>query len=143
MRLDGKVAIVTGGAQGIGRASALRFASEGARVAVADLQVDGASKVAAEITSSGSAFGIAVDVRDRAQVQSAVDQTVAQFGGVDILMNNAGVIRITPFLEIDEEEWDLLFDVNCKGLLWFAQAAARQMIQQGRGGKIINVASQA
>jgi NAD(P)-dependent dehydrogenase (short-subunit alcohol dehydrogenase family) len=72
-----------------------------------------------------------------------MDQAVEQFGGVDILMNNAGVIRITPFLEITEEEWDLLFDVNCKGLLWCAQAAARQMIKQGRGGKIINVASQA
>jgi acetoin reductase-like protein len=144
MRLDGKVAIVTGGAQGIGRATAIRFASEGASVAIADLQVDGANTVAQEITSNGgSAFGIGVDVRDRTQVQSVVDQTVSQFGGVDILMNNACVIQITPFLEVDEEEWDLLFDVNCKGLLWFAQAAARRMIEQGRGGKIINVASQA
>jgi acetoin reductase-like protein len=144
MRLEGKVAIVTGGAQGIGRASALRFASEGASVVVADLQGDGANAVADEITGNGGkAFGIAVDVRDRARAQAVVDATVERFGGVDILMNNAGVIRITPFLEIDEAEWDLLFDVNCKGMLWLSQAAARQMIAQGRGGKIVNVASQA
>ena len=143
-RLDGKVAIVTGGAQGIGRASALRFASEGAKVMIADLQEAGARTVAEEIgKAGGEAAGMTVDVRNRDQVQAVVDETVARFGGVDILMNNAGVIKITPFLEIDEAEWDLLFDVNCKGLLWFSQAAARQMIEQGRGGKIINVASQA
>ena len=143
-RLEGKVAIVTGGAQGIGRASAMRFASEGAKVAVADLQEAGARTVAEEISQAGGeAIGMAVDVRNRDQAQAVVDETVARFGGVDILMNNAGVIKITPFLEIEEEEWDLLFNVNCKGLLWFAKAAARQMIEQGRGGKIINVASQA
>jgi D-sorbitol dehydrogenase (acceptor) len=143
-RLEGKVAIVTGGAQGIGRASAMRFASEGAKVMIADLQEAGARAVAEEISQAGGeAIGMAVDVRNRDQAQAVVDEAVAVFGGVDILMNNAGVIRITPFLEIDEEEWDLLFDVNCKGLLWFAQAAARRMIEQGRGGKIINVASQA
>ena len=144
MRLDGKTAIVTGGAQGIGRATALRFASEGARVVIADLQDDAAKAVAAEIgAAGGEALGLALDVRKREQVQAVVDTAIGRFGGVDILMNNAGVIKITPFLEIDEAEWDLLFDVNCKGLLWCAQAAAKQMIEQGRGGKIINVASQA
>ena len=144
MRLEGKTAIVTGGAQGIGRATAKRFAVEGAKVVIGDLQEEGAQAVAKEIgDAGGQALGMALDVRDRAQVQAVVDRAVEQFGGVDILMNNAGVIRITPFLEITEEEWDLLFDVNCKGLLWCAQAAARQMIEQGRGGKIINVASQA
>ena len=143
-RLDGKTAIVTGGAQGIGRATALRFAAEGARVVIADLQDDAAKAVAAEIEAAGGeALGLALDVRRQEQVQAVVDTAVGRFGGVDILMNNAGVIKITPFLEIDEAEWDLLFDVNCKGLLWCAQAAARQMIEQGRGGKIINVASQA
>ena len=143
-RLENKTAIVTGGAQGIGRASALRFASEGARVVIADLNQDGATAVAQEIEAAGGqAFGMALDVRRRDQAQAVVDAAVERFGGVDILMNNAGVIKITPFLEIDEAEWDLLFDVNCKGILWCAQAAARQMIEQGRGGKIINVASQA
>jgi acetoin reductase-like protein len=144
MRLEGKTAIVTGGAQGIGRATAKRFAADGARVIIGDLQEGGAQVVANEVTDAGGqAVGMALDVRDQAQVQAVVDRAVEQFGGVDILMNNAGVIRITPFLEITEEEWDLIFDVNCKGLLWCAQAAARQMIKQGRGGKIINVASQA
>jgi D-sorbitol dehydrogenase (acceptor) len=144
MRLEGKTAIVTGGAQGIGRACAMRFAGEGAKVVIGDLQGDGAQSVAREITDAGGqAVGMALDVRDQQQAQAIVDRAVAEFGSVDILMNNAGVIRITPFLEITEEEWDLLFDVNCKGMLWCSQAAARQMITQGRGGKIINVASQA
>lgn len=144
MRLEGKVAVVTGGAQGIGRASALRFASEGASVVIGDLNTKGAQAVAGEIEAAGGrAADMALDVRDRAQAQAIVDLAVERFGSVDILMNNAGVIKITPFLEIDEAEWDLLFDVNCKGLLWCAQAAAQQMIKQGRGGKIINVASQA
>jgi acetoin reductase-like protein len=143
-RLEGKVAIVTGGAQGIGRAVSHRFAQEGARVAIADLQLDGAQKVADEIgAAGGQALAVAVDVANQAQVQAMVDQVVALFGGVDILVNNAGVIRITPFLEITEEEWDTVFAVNCKGLLWCAQAAAQQMVAQGRGGKIINLASQA
>ena len=144
MRLDGKVAIVTGGAQGIGRATARRFASEGAKVVIADLQADAATAVADEIgANGGEAMGLAADVTERAAAGTVVDSAVERFGGVDILFNNAGVIRITPFLEIDEAEWDLLFDVNCKGTLWFAQAAAARMIEQGRGGRIINVASQA
>ncbi|MEJ7761867.1 MAG: L-iditol 2-dehydrogenase [Thermomicrobiales bacterium] len=144
MRLDGKVAIVTGGAQGIGRATARRFASEGAKVVIADLQADAATAVADEIgVNGGDAIGLAADVTERAAAGTVVDAAVERFGGVDILFNNAGVIRITPFLEIDEAEWDLLFDVNCKGTLWFAQAAAARMIEQGRGGRIINVASQA
>jgi D-sorbitol dehydrogenase (acceptor) len=144
MRLEGKTAIVTGGAQGIGRACARRFAGEGAKVVIGDLQEDGAKAVAKEIADAGGqAVGMALDVRDQQQAQAFVDRAVAEFGSVDILMNNAGVIRNTPFLEITEEEWDLLFDVNCKGMLWCSQAAARQMIKQGRGGKIINVASQA
>jgi len=144
MRLDGKVAIVTGGAQGIGRATARRFASEGAKVVIADLQADAATAVADEIgANGGEAMGLAADVTERAAAGTVVDSAVERFGGVDILFNNAGVIRITPFLEIDEAEWDLLFDVNCKGTLWFAQAAAARMIEQGRGGTIINVASQA
>lgn len=144
MRLGGKVTIVTGGAQGIGRAVGLRFAREGASVAVADLRLGGAQKVAEEIVAAGGkAVAMAVDVADQTQVQAMIDQTVASLGAVDVLVNNAGVIRITPFLEISEEEWDAVFAVNCKGLLWCAQAAARQMIAQGRGGKIINLASQA
>jgi acetoin reductase-like protein len=144
MRLHGKVAIVTGGAQGMGRAISLRLAQEGSSVVVADLNLDGANNVVREIVAGGaSALAVAVDVRDQQQVQEMVDAAVAQFGGLDILVNNAGVGKIIPFLETTEADWNFIFDINCKGLLWCSQAAAKQMINQGRGGKIINLASQA
>ncbi len=144
MRLSGKVAIVTGGAQGMGRAISLRYAQEGANVVVADRNGDGAEQVAREIeVADGRATAVAVDVRDQAQVQRMIDVAVEQFGGLDVLVNNAGVGKIIPFLETTEADWDFMFDINCKGLLWCSQAAARQMIAQERGGKIINLASQA
>ncbi len=144
MRLEGKTAIVTGGAQGMGRAISLRLAHEGASLVVADLQQEAAQQVAGEIAGAGGrAVAVAVDVRDQQQVQAMVDTAVRELGGLDILVNNAGVGRIIPFLETTERDWDFMFDVNCKGLLWCSQAAARVMIEQGRGGKIINLASQA
>ena len=144
MRLSGKVAIVTGGAQGMGRAISLRYAQEGANVVVADRNGDGAEQVAREIEGAdGRATAVAVDVRDQAQVQQMIDAAVERFGGLDVLVNNAGVGKIIPFLETTEADWDFMFDINCKGLLWCSQAAARQMIAQERGGKIINLASQA
>jgi D-sorbitol dehydrogenase (acceptor) len=141
MRLAGKIAIVTGGAQGIGRGICLRYAEEGAKVVVADLKQEAAELVAREIGDDALAF--AVDVRDQAQVQRLVDATVERFGGIDILVNNAGLGKIIPFFDTTEADWDLMFDVNCKGLLWCSQAVARRMIDQGRGGKIVNLASQA
>jgi D-sorbitol dehydrogenase (acceptor) len=144
MKLEGKVAIVTGGAQGMGRAIARRFATEGARVVIADLQPDVAAATAEEIKGEGGqAVSVAVDVRNQEQVQAMVDTAVREFGGLDILVNNAGVGKIIPFLDTTERDWNFMFDVNCKGLLWCSQAAARVMIEQGRGGKIINLASQA
>lgn len=143
-RLQDKVAIVTGAASGMGRAIAARYVQEGARVVVADLNAAGAQRAASEIAAAGgSATSVAVDVRDQAQVQAMVDTAVREFGGLDILVNNAGVGKIIPFLETTEADWDFMFDINCKGLLWCSQAAARVMIEQGRGGKIINLASQA
>jgi D-sorbitol dehydrogenase (acceptor) len=136
MRLEGKIAIVTGGAQGIGRAICLRYAGEGAKVVVADLKQDAAELVAQEIRHrAGEGMALAVDVRDQTKVQEMVDSTVEHFGGIDILVNNAGLGKIIPFLDTTEADWDLMFDVNCKGLLWCSQAVARQMI--------INLASQA
>jgi D-sorbitol dehydrogenase (acceptor) len=144
MRLNGKIAIVTGGAQGMGRAISLRYAQEGASVVLADMNLQGVETVAEEIKGvGGKAIAVAVDVRDQNQVQGMVDAAVEHFGGLDILVNNAGVGKIIPFLETTEADWNFMFDINCKGLLWCSQAAARQMIAQGRGGKIVNLASQA
>lgn len=144
MRLKGKVAIVTGGAQGMGRAISLRLAQEGAHVVIADLTQEAGQRVADEIAAAGGkAVATATDVRNQEQVQAMVDTAVHEFGGLDILVNNAGVGKIIPFFETTERDWDFMFDVNCKGLLWCSQAAARVMIDQGRGGKIINLASQA
>jgi D-sorbitol dehydrogenase (acceptor) len=142
--LTAKRAVITGGGQGIGKAIALRFAAEGATVVVADLSLDNAEAVAAEIESlHGQAIAVAVDVRDESQVQKMIDLTREAFGGLDILVNNAGLGRFGPFLDVTEADWDFMFDVNCKGLLWCSQAGARAMIEQGTGGKIINIASQA
>ena len=141
MKLDGKVAIVTGGGQGIGAEMARALAAEGARVAVADIALDHAESVAAELGDRGLA--VRVDVRDGASVDAMVQQVVAAFGRLDILINNAAVFELAPILEITESGFDRQFSINVKGTLLCIQAAARQMIAQGQGGKIINMASQA
>jgi D-sorbitol dehydrogenase (acceptor) len=144
MKLEGKVAAVTGAGSGMGRAIAAGYAREGAKVVVADLRLEAAQETVREITDQGGeAIAEQTDVRDQSQAQSMVDAAVERFGGLDILVNNAGVAKIIPFLETTNADWDFIFDVNCKGVLWCSQAAARRMIEQGRGGKIINLASQA
>ena len=144
MRLEGKIAAVTGGGSGMGKAISQAYAREGARVVVTDLNLEAARGVAEQITTGGGeAIPVQTDVRDQAQAQAMIDAAVATYGGLDVLVNNAGVGKIVPFLETTNEDWDFMFDVNCKGLLWCSQAAARQMIEQGRGGKIVNLASQA
>jgi D-sorbitol dehydrogenase (acceptor) len=144
MKLEGKIAAITGAGSGMGKAIAQAYAREGAKVVIADIDRDAAQAVADEIgAGGGEATAAQTDVRDQAQAQAMVDAAVERFGGLDILVNNAGVGKIIPFLETTERDWDAMFDVNCKGLLWCSQAAARQMIAQGRGGKIINLASQA
>jgi D-sorbitol dehydrogenase (acceptor) len=144
VKLEGKFAAITGAGSGMGKAIALAYAREGAKIVVADIDLDAARGVVDEIAAAGgAAIAVQTDVRDRAQAQAMVDAAVERFGGLDILVNNAGVGKIIPFLETTEDDWDRIFDVNCKGLLWCSQAAARRMIAQGRGGKIINLASQA
>ena len=141
MKLKDKVAVVTGGSGGIGAAICRRYADEGARVVVADRNGDSAQRLAAEI-GKGS-LAVALDVASRASIDAMVEQVVATAGGIDILVNNAAVFDLAPILEITEQSYDTVFAVNVKGLLFTLQAAARQMVKQGRGGKIVNFASQA
>ncbi|WP_207483853.1 L-iditol 2-dehydrogenase [Arenibaculum pallidiluteum] len=141
MKLRDRVALVTGGARGIGAAICRRYAAEGARVAVADVLEADAAALASEI--GGGAFGLRLDVTQRASIDEAVSRTVATAGGIDILVNGAGIFDMAPLLEITEESFDRQFAVNVKGLLFTLQAVAAHMVERGRGGKIINFASQA
>jgi D-sorbitol dehydrogenase (acceptor) len=141
MKLQDKVAIVTGGARGIGRALGQRYIAEGARVAVADIDFAEAQTTAEALGES--AFAVALDVTRQDSIDAMVAAVVERAGGVDILVNNAAVFDMTPLLEISPDSYDKVFAVNVKGLLFTLQAVARQMVRQGRGGKIINFASQA
>ena len=144
MKLAGKVAIVTGGARGIGAAIVERYVAEGASVAIADLApviADDGAKLAARL--GGKAFTVPLDVTSQESIQAMVAAVTAQAGHIDILVNNAAVFDLAPIVEVTEKSWDLLFDVNVKGLFFTLQAVARQMIAQGKGGKIVNMASQA
>ena len=141
MKLEGRVAIVTGAGRGIGRAIAVLYAREGARVALAARSVSQLQAVTAEAEALGAeVLAVPTDVRDKAQVQCLVAATLACFGRVDVLVNNAGVARHGYVLDISEEDWDLTFDVNTKGVFLCSQAVLPQMIAQ-HGGRIINVAS--
>ena len=142
MRMDGRKVIVTGGAQGIGRGIAIRLAQEGASVMIGDLNSDGAEAVAKELKEAGlEAAAHPVDVSRRESTQELIAATVAQFGRLDVMFNNAGFNKPEPFLEITEEVWHRVMDVNGLGVLIGTQEAAKQMIAQGDGGKIINTAS--
>lgn len=141
--LNGKVAVVTGGGQGIGRAICLRMAKDGADIAVLDLNLASAEAVAREVEAMGKkALALQLDVRNQARVRECMDGVVEKFGKLDILVNNAGLGMFNPFFEITEEELDIQFDVNVKGLFFCSQAAAGYMVKQN-SGKIINLASQA
>lgn len=144
IRLKDKVAIVTGAGRGIGKAIALRFAEEGAHVVVADINLEDAEKTAAEIKSTGgSALAVRVDVTKKAEVEEMVKKTVERFGRLDILMSNAGVSSMAHALDTTVKDWDFNMDVNLKGTFLCTQAAARRMIEQGGGGKIVCTASMA
>jgi NAD(P)-dependent dehydrogenase (short-subunit alcohol dehydrogenase family) len=145
MRLRGKIALVTGAQQGIGRGIALAFAREGADVAVnyLDDRVE-AEKVMREVRATGQrAVLVQADVARPTDAQTMVAQVLSELGGLDVLVNNAGVYPRVPFLEMRETDWDLVLDVNLKGGFLCAQAAARAMVAAGRRGSIINMASQA
>lgn len=143
-RLDGKVAVVTGAAQGIGRAFAQRFADEGARVVVADLNRDKAATVAAELTQGGAdVLAVGVDVADHESARAMADQVAARFGRIDALVNNASIfstIRMGPFEDITPREWRSLIDVNLTGSFFCCQAVAPALRAAG-GGAIVNISS--
>jgi acetoin reductase-like protein len=144
MKLKGKVAIVTGGARGIGRAVALRYAREGAMPVIADVLTAEAERTAAEIVADGGkSFAVRLDVTKQDSIDALVKTAADQAGGIDILFNNAGIFEIQPLLDVTRDSWDRIFEVNAKGAFFVLQAVARQMAAQGRGGKIINLASEA
>ena len=141
MKLESKVAIVTGGARGIGVAIAERFAAEGARVVIADILGPEAAATARAL--GRDAIAVTLDVTRRASIDAMVEQVSAAAGRIDILVNNAAVFDLAPLLEITEESYDRQFAINVKGLLFTLQAVAARMVKQGQGGKIVNFSSQA
>jgi NAD(P)-dependent dehydrogenase (short-subunit alcohol dehydrogenase family) len=153
-RLSGKVAIVTGSGQGIGRAVALRLAREGADCIIADMDMKKAEQTAEEILTTGQrAMAHSIDVADVAQIQPMVDKTVGEFGRVDILVNVAGIAQTKPFLDLTQDDWDRIIDTNLKGTVFCMQAVGAQMVKQipdpvkkaGKAdrsyGKIVNFSS--
>lgn len=141
MKLDGKVALITGAAGGIGQAIARRLAREGAHVALADIRTEALDDIARIIESHNrKALKVAVDVTQTDQVAQMVQTVVKSFGRIDIFFNNAGIIRVQNFLDVTEAEWDHVIDVNLKGVFLCGQAVAKHMVER-KFGKIINTAS--
>ncbi|MCB8882272.1 L-iditol 2-dehydrogenase [Acidisoma cellulosilytica] len=141
MKFRSKVAVVTGGASGIGRAIAQRLAEEGLTVVIADRRLDDAQ--AACTALGGKSFAVELDVTSQESISAATERVVGRAGRIDVLVNSAGQFDLLPFLEVTPESYERVFSVNVSGLLFMMQAAAKRMIAQGDGGKIINLASQA
>jgi len=136
-RIDGKNIVVTGGAQGIGLGIVRRLAIEGGNVMIGDLNLEGAKAAAAEIRAEGnSASAHHVDVANRRSIRDLIAVTVSEFGSLDVMFNNAGFNKPEPFLDVTEETWHAIMNVNALGVLIGTQEAGRQMIEQGSGGKI-------
>lgn len=142
MRLEGKLAVVTGGAAGIGKGLALRLAEEGANLVIADVDERAAAETARTIEASGRrAMPLRVDVTRKDEVEMMVARACDEFGRIDILVNNAGVETIAPLFDVSEEAWDRILAVNLKGTFLCCQAVARVMAADQKGGKIINIGS--
>lgn len=140
-RLDGKTALITGAARGIGLSFAKAYVAEGARVAIGDINIDLARAAVADI--GDSAIAVEMDVTDPRSIDAAVAQTVQAFGQIDILINNAALFTAAPIIEIDRADYTRVFDINVAGTLFTLQAVAKHMIDAGVKGNIINMASQA
>lgn len=141
-RLDDKVALITGAAGGIGQAMIRRLAEEGAHIVAVDIDAGFVQETTAVVTALGRKVAtLQVDVTQQADIDRMIQHTVDTMGRLDILMNNAGVLRFQDMLDITAADWDFVCDVNLKGAFFVMQAAARQMIRQGDGGKIVNTAS--
>jgi D-sorbitol dehydrogenase (acceptor) len=140
-RLEGKSALITGSARGIGRTFAEAYIREGATVAIADINFERAEHTAIEL--GASAYALKIDVTDQASIDQAIAAADAKTGGIDILVNNAALFDLAPIVGITRESFDTLFAINVSGTLFTLQAAAKSMIARGKGGKIINMASQA
>ncbi|MCK9694664.1 L-iditol 2-dehydrogenase [Pseudomonas syringae] len=140
-RLEGKSALITGSARGIGRAFAQAYIHEGARVAIADIDLQRAQATATEL--GPNAYAVRMDVTDQSSIDQAIAAVVAQTGKLDILINNAALFDLAPIVDITRDSYERLFSINVGGTLFTLQAAAKQMIAQGHGGRIINMASQA
>ncbi|PVZ19726.1 MULTISPECIES: L-iditol 2-dehydrogenase [unclassified Pseudomonas] len=140
-RLEGKSALITGSARGIGRSFAQAYIREGATVAVADIDLTRAQATASQLGEH--AYAVEMDVTDQGSIEAAIATVVGRAGKLDILVNNAALFDLAPITEITRQSYDRLFSINVGGTLFTLQAAAKQMIAQGHGGKIINMASQA
>ena len=139
-KLDGKVAIVTGAARGLGQGMALGLAEAGADIVLVDILDMSESKAKIEVLGR-KCIAISADLSKKESVDTIVSAAVEQMGGIDILFNNAGIIRRSPITEFTEKDWDDVMDVNIRTLFFLSQAVGKRMIEQGRGGKIINTAS--
>jgi D-sorbitol dehydrogenase (acceptor) len=140
-RLEGKSALITGSARGIGKAFAEAYIKEGATVAIADINLDRAAETASDL--GPSAYALHMDVTDQESIDAAIAAVDDRTGGIDILVNNAALFDLAPISEITRKSYDTLFSINVAGTLFTLQAAAKSMIRRRRGGKIINMASQA
>lgn len=141
MKLDGKTAIITGSARGIGKAFAARYIAEGAHVAITDINLEAAQATAKEL--GPHAFAVHLDVTSQDSIDQAIRVVEAKRGGIDILINNAALFDMAPITDITRDSYERLFAINVSGTLFTLQAVARSMIERGKGGKIINMASQA
>ena len=141
MRLKNKVAIVTGAARGIGRATAERLIEEGAKILICDIDEAQLMRTAAELGGEDRVLAQLVDVVNKGHVEQLVEKAVQHFGRLDIMVNNAGIAPVVDFLDVTEEMLSRVLDVNLKGAFYGTQAAGRQMIKQGDGGVIINMSS--